>query len=463
MTSLVSDNGPVSGGTVVTITGSGFTGATTATFDGDPGTVFSVDSDTQITVTSPARAVGTIDVVVVTAGGDSLPADFTYTALGVVLPTISSLVPDNGPVIGGTVVTITGSGFTGATGVLFDGLPGTAVAVDSDTQITVTSPAHIAGPVDVVVVKAGGNSLPASFTYTETVLVVPTITSLVPDNGPVEGGTVVTITGSGFTGATGATFDAAPGTVFSVDSDTQITVTTPAHIAGPVDVVVVKAGGNSLPGTFTYTEFAIILPTITSITPDNGPDYGGTVVTIIGSGFTGSTGATFGGSPGTGFTVVSDTVITVTAPPHAAGPVDVAIVKLGGESLPEAFTYNLTTTIISVTPDHGPEDGGATVTITGSCFAGATAVVFGNTPAASFTVVDDSTITAVSPAGVGTVDVSVNGSPLCGAGQLADGFTLQASALAATGATPLLASLAALLLLVAGAGVLFARRRSIGG
>jgi alpha-tubulin suppressor-like RCC1 family protein len=62
-----------------------------------------------------------------------------------------------------------------------------------------------------------------------------------------------------------------------------------------------------------------------------------------------------------------------------------------------------------VQPNRGPSRGGTTVTISGSEFLGATQVQFGSTPATSFTVNSDSSITAVSPAGPRktTVDVTV--------------------------------------------------------
>ena len=64
-------------------------------------------------------------------------------------------------------------------------------------------------------------------------------------------------------------------------------------------------------------------------------------------------------------------------------------------------------TVTNVNPNTGPTSGGTSVTITGTNFSGATAVSFGSNAAASFTVNSATQITATSPAGVGTVDVTV--------------------------------------------------------
>jgi IPT/TIG domain len=81
----------------------------------------------------------------------------------------------------------------------------------------------------------------------------PSIDSLNPITGPEAGGTVVVITGTGFTGATGVTFDGTAGTAFTVNSASTITVTTPPGTAGPADVVVQHANGNATEvGGFTY-------------------------------------------------------------------------------------------------------------------------------------------------------------------------------------------------------------------
>src|SRR5262249_42159534 len=64
-------------------------------------------------------------------------------------------------------------------------------------------------------------------------------------------------------------------------------------------------------------------------------------------------------------------------------------------------------TVANVNPNTGPTSGGTSVTITGTNFSGATAVSFGSNAAGSFTVNSATQITATSPAGVGTVDVTV--------------------------------------------------------
>lgn len=79
------------------------------------------------------------------------------------------------------------------------------------------------------------------------------ITTVAPATGGVAGGTAVTITGTGFTGATGVTFGGTAGTAFTVVSSTSITVTTPAHASGAVTVVVLSPNGNGTKLTgFTY-------------------------------------------------------------------------------------------------------------------------------------------------------------------------------------------------------------------
>ena len=83
----------------------------------------------------------------------------------------------------------------------------------------------------------------------------------------------------------------------------------------------------------------------------------------------------------------------------------------------------VTPTVTGVSPSSGATAGGAVVTITGTGFTGSSAVMFGSSAASSFTVVSATTLTAVSPAGSGTVDVTVTTGGGTSAVSPADHFT----------------------------------------
>ena len=406
ISSVVPNSGPAAGGTSVVITGTNFTGATAFTFGGTAATC-TVDLDTQITCTSPSHAAGAVDVVVTTLGGTATSVGgFTY----IPAPTISSIVPNSGPTAGGTSVVLTGTNFTGGT-VTFDGTTATCT-VDSDMQITCDSPAHVAGAVDVVVTTLGGSATSAGgFTYVPA----PSITSIVPNSGPTAGGTSVVITGTNLSGGA-VTFDGTVATC-TVNTATQITCTSPAHAAGPVDVVVTTSGGAATSaGGFTY----VPAPTISSIVPNAGPTAGGTSVVITDTNLIGGT-ATFDGLAAT-CTVDSVTQMTCVSPAHAAGPVDVVVTTPGGEDTSvNGFTYIAVPTISSIVPNVGPTAGGTTVVITGTDLATTFHVEFGAAPAVC-TVNSDTQITCTSPAhAAGPVDVDV--STVGGIATSTNGFT----------------------------------------
>jgi CSLREA domain-containing protein len=181
-------------------------------------------------------------------------------------------------------------------------------------------------------------------------------------------------------------------------------------------------------------------PTVTNVSPASGPAAGGTTVTITGTGFTTVNWVHFGPIVTPGFTIVSDTEITTTAPAYTGTTVDVTVNTLGGTSATSAadqFTYLVIPTVTSVSPSSGLTAGGTSVTITGTGFTGASAVKFGTSAATSFTVVSTTQITATSPAGTGTVDVTVTTPGGTSATSAADQFTyLAPTTLTATSGTP---------------------------
>ena len=141
-------------------------------------------------------------------------------ATGTAAPTVTSVAPNSGPTAGGTSVTITGTGFTGAVAVGFGSNAATGVVVNSDTSITATSPAGT-GTVHVVVLTPGGLSATSSaddFTYVGAAggtVALKKSTSLI-GNYPEQvsgtgwhGDTSVTLNECASTGYSAATCDAA--------------------------------------------------------------------------------------------------------------------------------------------------------------------------------------------------------------------------------------------------------------
>jgi hypothetical protein len=215
---------PTSGvrGTPMTITGTSFnTPATTSVTIGGAAATFVIVNDNSITTTVPCAApTGLGDVIVNngTASTNTAADDFTVSAAAA--PTITSFTPAAGPV--GTVVTITGTNFCGATQVLFNATIATSYTVVSGTTITATVPVgattgliHVTTPV-----------LPAASSATNFgVGAGPTITSFSPTSG--SPGTSVTITGTNLTGVTSVKFNGTTA-VFTPSTATSVTATVPA-------------------------------------------------------------------------------------------------------------------------------------------------------------------------------------------------------------------------------------------
>lgn len=143
-------------GTAVTISGSQFTTATGVSFGGVAASAFTVDSDEQISATVPDGAVTGPVAVTGLVGTGTSASNFVVVSP----PSVASFAPGSGPV--GTKVTVTGSNFTGATGVSFGGAAASVFEVDSDTQVFATVPAGaVTGPVAVAAPGGTGTSASA--------------------------------------------------------------------------------------------------------------------------------------------------------------------------------------------------------------------------------------------------------------------------------------------------------------
>jgi hypothetical protein len=351
ITSVQPTSGSTSGGTTVTITGTGLGGALAVYFNTTQAQSFSQLSDTEITAVSPAGSPGTVDITVVTENGFNQPSaadEFTYVQ-PVPAPTVSSVSPSSGSTAGGTQVTITGTNLSGATAVDFGSVAATGVSVNSaGTQITATSPAGSAGTVDVTVTTAGGTSKTSSadeFTYVAPVVVAPKLSAISPSSGSKAGGTQVTITGTNLSGATAVDFGSVAATGVSVNSaGTQITATSPAGSAGTVDVTVTTAGGTSNGLAYTYTAPPTAsAPQVTDLFPRSGSVQGYALVWVFGKNFTNVTGVTFGSTKALYRDFGPELLVALAPPASEAGTVDVRVTTQAGGTSPvssaDQYTY----------------------------------------------------------------------------------------------------------------------------
>lgn len=193
-------------------------------------------------------------------------------------------------------------------------------AWDDDTGTVVFGKSFSFGGPDVALV--GTFPLTPSGTFT-------------PETGSVNGGTVITLTGTGLSGVVQGDVLIDGTAALSVHADpsgTSVTFITPPHAAGPVDIEVTGIG--TFEDAYTYVG-------ISGVSPSSGSTLGGQTVTIRGSGFNSATGVRFDTTPveASNFTIVNNTTIRVVTPPHLAGVVSITVV--GVETFADAYEYLL--------------------------------------------------------------------------------------------------------------------------
>ena len=222
----------------------------------------------------------------------------------------------------GNTIDILGQGFTGATGVTFDGVSAKFDNL-SDTYMTVTVPTGaLTGTVTVT-------TFTDTYKSNKIFLVRPQFTSFSPAAGAV--GSTVTLTGVSLT-QTSSVMIGGVGATFKVVSDTKVTATVPAGAKNAESILITTAGGSASKGPFA------VEPHISSFTPTSGPV--GTEVKISGTTFTGASKVTFGGVDATSFEVVNDSQVDAIVPSGAkTGPIEITTPGGAGTSA-TTFTVN---------------------------------------------------------------------------------------------------------------------------
>jgi pro-kumamolisin-like protein/IPT/TIG domain-containing protein len=478
---------------------------------------------------SPQDGAGPADVIVTlkdgqpSAPGPESTFEYTDTRAASPVPSITGVIPFGGSEAAPGAVTILGSGFTGATSVSFGGVAAARFTVNGPYRITATPPAYSARTacsplprtgvfagenaandicqVQVRVANAHGSSAtgpilppaegpvvvnslgvlvaprgchceteqaPTEFDYVPA----PSISSVSTSAGAASlasenGGTVITVRGTGFDPLTIDWADVGPpGLGSSIDTDyvfltgTQMQIVAPAQAltTGPSSFPfsVKTPAGQSAPRTISYAGVPKVTGVVNAVSSREldgtygAPDTGGTPITVSGRGFAGQliapieftdTRTPFSLGTQYTFTVSSSTSLSTQTVAQNPAIVDVRLCTVTACSLnrPADLLYLYppgNPRVTSVVPGSGPAAGGTKVTIGGENLGCPLAVYFGNVKAESLTPVQalldcgsTTTLHATSPPGtsgssvpvtVGTIESYFTGS---GRGSTTASFT----------------------------------------
>lgn len=235
------NQGSVSGGSTITITGVNLSNAIAVHFNENAATI-TANTPTMVTVTNPP-GYGVNEVTVVTAGGTSNPLSFYY----ILNPIITSISQLSGPTAGGNTIQINGQNLSTASSVDFGGNAAVPTVI-SDSQLSVVVPAGIAGSALITLTTVGGSVNGYNYLYIDA----PTISTVSPTSGPTTGGTSVTVTGTNLSFTSGVTVGGNSAS-FGVINSSTLAIITPVGTAGAVDIVITTTAGSATAvEAFTY-------------------------------------------------------------------------------------------------------------------------------------------------------------------------------------------------------------------
>ncbi|MBI2834822.1 MAG: IPT/TIG domain-containing protein [Acidobacteria bacterium] len=246
---ITPNQGSTAGGTFVTINGAYFVAGATVLIGKVAATnVVVVDSNTITAFTAP-RAPDIVNVIVTNPDGQSgmIYHGYTYVAgVPAPAPIVQSVNPNQGSTAGGTPITITGLYFANGAIVSIGGAAATNVQVLNSTTITALTGPRSAGTFNVLVTNPDlqSGALLNGYTY-QAQVPAPTVTRVLPLEGPVGGGMPLRLMGTDFVVGATVTLGGVPATNVQVISKTTILAISPPHAAGLVDVVVTNPDSQS--------------------------------------------------------------------------------------------------------------------------------------------------------------------------------------------------------------------------
>ena len=260
-------------------------------------------------------------------GGD---ANFAASTIGTLADTVTpaplTITANNATMVyGGALPALTAS---------FNGFVNGETPANLTTLPTLTTTATSVSAVGSYPITASGAVDPNyNISYVAgTLTIAPAgVSGVSPNAGPTAGGTVVTISGANLSSVTGVYFGAAAAAGFSLNAENQIVATSPAGMAGAVDVTVTTPQGSSIASPADQFRY-VAAPIVTSFATSSGGPWGDTIMTIYGSNLADPTTAVFfGATPATSFSIISVNQIVAVCPPGAAAAT-VTVVNAGGAS-----------------------------------------------------------------------------------------------------------------------------------
>jgi parallel beta-helix repeat protein len=393
--SITPGNGPIAGGTSVTVNGANLSADCMLFFGGVPATNVALVSATGLTATAPPHPAGTVDVLL-SCGSNSFnfANGFMYLSAS---PTVSTVTPSFGSTAGGTLVRITGSNFRSGCWPFFDTNASRTAVFVSTTEMIGDAPPHAAGTVTVAIRCSGGSdgSLADAFSYSTAAEPSAQINSVTPLAGAP--GQSVTVTGIRFRHDDLVTFDAARATVLSSTPDTEV-VRVPDIRPGVVAITSTDMTGHSTTTGPIFTVLESGPPHISTATPTTSRP--GTDILLDGTGFRSGYTYAFGNTPST-LISLTYTRVMLRVPDIAPGTYALNVLNAAGNiaSIGPSITVAATgPSISSITPACSSTNGGGTMTIHGSGFEAGASAAFDGILATTH-VMDGNTLAVSIPAG----------------------------------------------------------------
>ncbi len=417
---------PKSGGagvqTAVKITGDGFKEGMTVWFGSSAATNIVVNSPTEITLTTPSRSAGWVDILMKAAPPDTSSTitrgAFFFGGGGAGGLNITDVSPRSG--IPGTLILMTGFGLDGVASATVGGSPCTNLHASSPNSLTCNvADRSQSGSVDIVLTDGTGQTVeflqgyfytvPASFTSLHANILTPKCQSCHASTAATTGGGVAfmdtSVTGDNYASLMGA------GIILPRDPD------------GSPLYITIRNGSHR--GALLSTDEILLIrnwvangcwndkkPVVDSVSPTSGSSKGSTAVTINGSGFFQNAQVSIGGASCLGGVISPDgrQITNCTTTPHAAGAGKVVVINGAAGGVPSNasidtinFTFVDPPVISSVSPaqvkssNTGSLTGSTTVTITGSNLKSGSTVQIGARTCLNITFIGETSITCQPP------------------------------------------------------------------